>query len=169
MANNICVFTDGSSGKKDCDNNRCGGIGVYFPNNNDMNYYEGFKGKRVTNQRTELYACIKAIRLVKKKFTNWELSIYTDSMYTINCITKWSTNWIKNGWKRTAGKNPKEILNLDLIKLLYKLVQKYNVKFTHVRGHQKKPKDEKSEKYKLWFGNDQADRLAKKGKLEKKN
>ena len=38
--------------------------------------------------------------------------------------------------------------------------RKYNIKFIHVRAHQHEPYNKNSNKYKLWFGNNMADKLA---------
>lgn len=157
------IFTDGSSSIKK-DNNRFGGVGVYFGENSDNNISEGHVGNNVTNQRMELLACIlgieKIIDITKNKNNYWKANIYSDSMYTINCVTKWAPNWIQLGWRRKVGNNIKDnILNLDLIKKLYMYTKMYPINYIHVRSHQKKP-DEESEEYFKWYGNYQADELA---------
>lgn len=157
----IVAFTDGSS-FVDAEGNRYGGIGVYFQNENKMNISQFFNSTDVTNQRMELLACIKCIEKCARAFKTqlWDLYIYTDSMYSLNCATVWASDWIKLGWKRSVGGKLKDnICNLDLIKKLYRLTKLYNVKFTHVRSHQKKP-DQSSDKYPLWVGNNEADKLA---------
>lgn len=155
--NEDCVicFADGSA-----DNmiQKVGGIGVYFPDHTDYNISTTIskKGMKVTNQKMELTACIKAIEQVKKNSLGNKIIIYTDSMYTINCATKWGKNWKKHGW--TNGK--KEIINLPLIKKLYGLVSKIDVTFIHVNSHRTEPEDEESEEWKRWYGNKNADSLA---------
>ncbi len=69
---------------------------------------------RQTNQRAELAASIAAIQQAIK-YRAGELTIFTDSTYVINCITKWIPNWKKNGWL-TSKKKPVE--NTEDIKLL---------------------------------------------------
>ena len=63
----MIVYTDGS-----CKNNRRvkdiskqpkGGIGVFWGDENPFNISESFTIYPVTNIRTELYACIKAIEI----------------------------------------------------------------------------------------------------------
>merc|ERR1712216_195522 len=88
---------------------------------------------------------------------NKKIYLYTDSKYLINSITLWYKKWEQNNWKTSTGKS---IKNLNLIKKLYYYSKNLKVKFFHVNSHQKKP-DEKSKEYKIWFGNDQADKLAK--------
>ena len=125
---------------------------------------KGVKGPEVTNQRAELMACIiaieKTIKMMKNSDELWELIIYSDSKYSINCATCWAKKWILYGWKRKINNKFKEICNLDLIKKLYKLTCLYPVSFIHVRGHQKEPKKHNSEQWELWYGNDQADSFA---------
>lgn len=146
--NILKVYTDGSSfcnGAKD-KNKRKGGIGVFFGDNDQRNVSQPFKIGEITNQRTELYACIKALEVLHD--CNQQIEINTDSEYTINCITKWYRGWEANKWKN-AKKQP--VKNQDLIKQLYQLYKSKKVKFKHVRGH------------KGIYGNEMADKLAVEG------
>src|SRR5580698_9217345 len=76
----IIVFTDGS-----CVNNSrtysSGGIGIHFPNGELKDISQIFREGRCTNQRTELFAILTAIRYVRKHFDldQIELVIKTDS------------------------------------------------------------------------------------------
>jgi ribonuclease HI len=85
-----------------------------------------------------------------------QIVIYTDSMYIVNTIANWATGWEKNGWKRDTGK----IANLDLIKKLYFYSRNLGVIYRHVSAHEKEPEDKTSNEWKLWYGNDMADKLA---------
>lgn len=149
------IFTDGSSLNNQCAEKRVGGMGAYFGDNDKRNVSEPLL-KNATNQRAELKACILALKKCKDNLDN-EINIYTDSKYVIGCMTEWIDNWIKNDWKKSDGK---EIKNLKLIKKLHLLIKKRkaNVNFYHVRAHKKQPLD--PEKYKLWYGNMMADKLA---------
>jgi len=145
------IFTDGSTLNNQCAENRVGGMGVFFGDNDIRNISEPMK-KNATNQRTELKACILALNKCNSEET---INIYTDSKYVIGCMTEWINNWIKNDWKKSDGK---KIKNLDLIKELYSLVKSKNIIFYHVKAHQKKPSDPKQ--YDIWYGNMMADKLA---------
>ena len=161
----ISAYTDGSSTVyKDGRNMKYGGIGVHFVGH-DRDISEGFQGEDVTNQRMELLACIKCIETYSEYFDKQKLTIYTDSMNSINCATVWGSKWISLGWKRTTNE---KIKNLDLIKQLYYLTTVYNVKYVHVRSHQKKPA-ETSDGYTVWYGNNRADYLANSAMLHNKN
>lgn len=88
-----------------------------------------------TNQRAELTALLEALRWWSSASSGTgggPVTIYTDSMYTINCTSKWGPSWRKAGWKRAGGEI---IQNLDLIQPLVALWQP-KWKLVHVRGHQ---------------------------------
>ena len=87
-------------------------------------------GTPSTNQRAELTALLEAIRFALKRPES--VTIYTDSMYSINCTSKWGPGWKKKGWKRDSGE---PLQNLDLVKQLVDL-WKPSIALVHVRGHQ---------------------------------
>ena len=159
--NEICIFTDGSSLNNQEKGKRRGGVGVFFGDDDERNISiplkESVKNK-VTNQVTELLACIKGIETINscpiKK--ECQLVIYTDSMYIVNIMNKWAINWEKNNWTKSDGKI---VDNIELVKKLYYYYQNGNIVFKHVRSHMKEPnKDDPN--YKIWYGNDKADKLA---------
>ena len=171
MVLEILVYTDGSADniKKDR-----GGIGVYFneeefqhlniaANLNTINLDIG----KPTNQKAELCACMRAIETVAEVMNGqcclWNLTIYTDSMYTINCIETYAPKWIQYGWNRVEGKQNKPVKNLEIIKHLYALSRMYPITYKHVRSHKKEPTDKDSIEWKHWNGNKIADLLAKEG------
>jgi ribonuclease HI len=146
----IKVYTDGSvSGNGQ--NNAKGGIGVYFGPNDGRNLSEVFTLAPVTNQRTELYAILKAMQMTESYD---KVTIYTDSEYSIKCFTEWIENWIKNGFKNKEGKPVK---NLDIIMPIHELRTKYPGKyfFKHVNSHTGKTDPDS-------LGNEEADKLATK-------
>ena len=87
-----------------------------------------------TNQRAELQAFFHAFRIVKERQS--PTTIYTDSMYSINCITVWATGWKKKGWKKADGK---PVLHLDIIEPMVELYEEIKplLIIKHVKGHQK--------------------------------
>jgi ribonuclease HI len=95
MNNNniISVFTDGcciNNGKKGAK----GGYAVWFSDDNKLN----IQGEIVnpTNQRAELTAIKMLMRIIEcneELFKGKQIIIYTDSDYSIKCITRWSGNW----------------------------------------------------------------------------
>ena len=169
----IKIFTDGSTfnnGKK----NASGGIGIYIP------YLEfelsmPFLLEIPTNQKTELYAIMKSLEvyltyvLRKGELTEEErrVNLYTDSEYSIKCVTSWIKGWKRNGWK-TAKKEP--VKNLEFIKPIENLMNLYEnmgikLSFIHLNSHQKEPR-KGTEEWEIWKGNDKVDGFAVKGSKE---
>lgn len=144
----VKVFTDGSSRGNGKIGSRAG-VGVFFGENDPRNVSERLVGRQ-TNQRAELTAAIRALESVDSKEN---LEIYTDSLYTINCVTIWYSAWERRGFVTTARK---EVENVDLIKRLKELMdgREGYVKFLHVRGHQG------------IHGNEMADLLANNGAMK---
>ena len=129
----IIVFTDGSctnNGKK----NAKGGIGVYFPCKEFEDVSEAFIQTPITNQRAELYAIHKALTIITENSEFNKVIIYSDSLYSIKCVTEWVKNWEKNNWK---GSTKKPVLNQDLIRPINDMIKQHNGKITfkHVRSH----------------------------------
>ena len=154
----IVIFTDGSC--KGAQGNKRAGCGVYFQDNEKYNISYKIKKGNITNQVAELTACVKGIERVLSKIVFYKIIIYTDSMYLINSITNWSDKWAKNKWRKSDGE---EILNKKLIKKLYFYYKNLNIEFHHVKAHKKEPENKHTEQYKLWYGNNMADKLANDG------
>ena len=164
------VFTDGSTiNNKRGSKKAIGGCGVYWGDFDERNRSEPFNLFPVTNNRCEIYAIIIALELYitgfdKEKDT--KLVIKTDSMLIVNTMTKWIHKWIRNNWKKADGK---PVVNMDLLKILYNLVNKnkdvFKVEFVHVRAAHdyNEPKDKLSLEWINWNGNNNADLLAKAG------
>jgi ribonuclease HI len=161
----LIVFTDGSSCVfKDKNGKKFGGIGVYINGYEEHNISESINDPNITNQRAEIFACIAGInkckQIMKEKGEKFTITIFTDSMYTINSSTVWAKQWEKNGWQRKVGKKFEQVANLDIIKPLYELSKINNVSFIHVRSHQKEPQKTDQIKWLIWSGNKIADELA---------
>ena len=110
------------------------------------------KNKETTNQIMELTAAIQALDSLKRK--NVEITIFTDSKYVIDGITKWIFGWLKNNWS-TASKKP--VANRTLWEELFDLTKNQNVDWVWVKGHAGV------------LGNEKADSLAVKGREEASN
>jgi len=121
----ILIFTDGSSRG----NPGPGGFGVIVRMGEKVKELGGFD-KHTTNNRMEMTAIIEALQFVQA--SNEEITLYTDSKYTIDGITKWVSGWQKNGWKT---KNKTEVLNKDLWEKLAPLAHGKNITWQHVAGH----------------------------------
>ena len=160
------VFTDGSTinnGKR----NAKGGIGIFFDDDSPDNLGEEFNiNGKTSNNICELEAVRRAINIIikKKKFkSNNKILICSDSTYVIDCITKWSNTWEKNGWmRRNKGGKKVPVKNVELIKEIKKLYYQYTIQFKHIKAHRNlNPEIKKSSlEYKEWYGNKMADELA---------
>jgi ribonuclease HI len=134
----IIIFTDGSCfGNNRKNKNSVGGMGIHFPNEELPDLSIPFNLKPCTNQRTELGAIYMAIKYLKENFGEDKVKkilihIYTDSQYSIDCLTNWIKNWEKNNWM-TSKKKP--VLNSDLIKAIHRYMKKFKIIFHHTDGH----------------------------------
>ena len=141
----IIIYTDGA-----CSGNPgVGGWGVVVIKKTDIEKFNGYE-KDTTNNRMELMAAIEGI--AKQKIGE-KITLYTDSKYVKDGITKWVINWRKNNWL-TSAKKP--VKNKDLWQRLDLLCGKYEVKWKWVRAHQEDLSDET-------MYNNMADKLARDG------
>jgi ribonuclease HI len=82
---------------------------------------------KTTNIRMEGLALMAAI----KHSGGEPCTIYSDSEFWINVITKWSLAWEKNGWVKKGG----EIKNLDIVRQVCPLYRSSRATLVWVRGH----------------------------------
>lgn len=147
----ISIFTDGSSRG----NPGPGGFGAIIifseeKNNNGAVQIDAVRKsdtvaelggieKHTTNNRMEITAAIAALSYLSKIYNlKSPVSIYSDSSYLVNGITKWVHGWEKNGWK-TMARQPVE--NQDLWETLVELTRNYaehsrnKIQWELVKGH----------------------------------
>ena len=93
-------------------------------------------GGAATNQRAELTALLESLLFAANHVTI-PVTVYSDSQYSLNCMTIWGPSWKRKGWKRESGE---PLQNLDLIKPLVEIwaleskMRRWRIQ--HVRGHQ---------------------------------
>lgn len=147
------VFTDGACSS----NGRPGakaGFAVWFPEHKSMSASMKVPSDQAqTNQRAELSGIHQATLILEENgFHDEDIVIYTDSDYSINCLTKWITGWVSRGWKTSAGG---DVLHRDLIENTSKRLAKFkSYRFIHVRSHTGGEDD-------LSKNNDVVDRMAR--------
>ena len=90
-----------------------------------------------TNNRMEMTAVIRALAALTEVC---DVSLYTDSKYVIDGITKWIEGWQKRGWK-TAAKKP--VLNEDLWRQMLNEVGRHKITWHWVKGHNGHPENER--------------------------
>lgn len=133
----IIAFCDGSSIGNGTRGARAG-WGVYFENTNmrHLNESRRLPGFLQTNNRAELMALIRAIRLCYQDPSNAgrQLVLMTDSQYSMDCVTKWIPNWRQRKWKTSTGS---DVLNRDLVQMLDEELHKYlpRPKLVKVKAH----------------------------------
>jgi ribonuclease HI len=119
------IFTDGA-----CSGNPGpGGFGVILRFGTAEKELSGGEPS-TTNNRMELMAAITGLRALKEPCS---VTLYSDSQYVVNGITKgWAKKWKANGWRR-SNKDP--ALNPELWDELLTLCERHQVTFQWVRGH----------------------------------
>lgn len=162
----IYIFIDGNcrnNGKQ----NATAAYGVYF-DDPELSYLSQVQPLEIdqshTNQKAELSAMILCFGIILNNietFSEKQIKICSDSMYTIKCTTEWSIKWKQNNWKGSSGKT---IQNLELVKHLVSLhdtLAEHDIElsFKHVPSHCKPPQDKSGLTYKLWHGNDVIDNM----------
>jgi ribonuclease HI len=139
----VVIYTDGA-----CSGNPGpGGWGVVLQGaGREKELYGG--DAQTTNNRMELMAAIQALEALRGPAT---VTLYTDSKYLLDGITKWIHGWQRNGWL-TSAKKP--VKNDDLWRRLTAAINTHEIDWKWVKGHAGDP------------GNEQADELARRGAEE---
>lgn len=121
----VKIYTDGA-----CSGNPGpGGWGAVLVYNNIEKELSGSEAE-TTNNRMELTAVLESLKALKEPC---KVILTTDSKYVCDAINqKWVYSWQKNNWKKS---DKKPALNIDLWKKLLELLDKHNVEFIWVKGH----------------------------------
>ena len=128
------VFTDGSC----TSNGRKGakaGYAAWFPDHPAWSSAHRVPDDQdQTNNRAELSAILLAVTTLQDRGeVDCDLVVYSDSEYSINCLTSWLPGWMNKGWKTAAGK---DVLHQDLIKDTTARLSKFKShRFVHVKAH----------------------------------
>jgi len=128
------VFTDGAC----TSNGRPGakaGFAVWFPEHPDLSCAHRVPDDQSqTNQRAELSAIHRAVTILDSGgYYDEDIVVYTDSKYSIDCLTNWLPGWVARGWKTADGK---DVLHQDLIKDTSSRLAKFkSYRFVHVKAH----------------------------------
>lgn len=92
---------------------------------------------QTTNNRMEMTAAIKALSALIEPC---EVTLYTDSKYLIDGITKWVEGWKRKGWIN-ASKKP--VRNADLWHDLIEAAAPHTIHWQWVKGHSGHPENER--------------------------
>jgi len=148
VSDSFVVYTDGA-----CSNNGSkrakAGIGVHFSQRNEIKLEDLSLRLYIdnpTNNKAELIAIEKALETCSNSNITSKIIIFTDSEYSIKCITLWYPDWVR----KNKLENRKNIDILDRISNYYTNMK---IEFQHIRSHTGL-QDEHS------VGNNWADKLA---------
>ncbi len=140
------IFTDGA-----CKGNPGpGGWGVLLRNGGHEKELSGSEPE-TTNNRMEMTAVIRALNALTQPCA---ITLYTDSKYVIDGITKWIHSWQKKGWKN-AQKKP--VLNKDLWQEMLEAIAPHKIEWHWVKGHDGHPENERVDR----LASDAADEAAR--------
>ena len=121
----VTVYTDGACSGNPGPGGWCA-ILVY--NQNEKLISDG--EKETTNNRMELTAVVSALEALK---TECSVDIVSDSKYVVDAINKgWLESWQKKNWRKADGK---PVLNVDLWQRLVVQLERHEVSFVWVKGH----------------------------------
>jgi ribonuclease HI len=150
------IFCDGACSGNGTRHAKAGWAWAYWPGRatgEAEHSGSGVPPAPATNQRAELTALLESLQWWRG-LDGRAVTVYTDSMYSINCMTTWGPGWKRKGWTRAGGE---PLQNLDLIVPLVDLwaaeAASRGWRVQHVRGHQSGSSPE------AW-GNNYVDRLA---------
>ena len=127
------IYTDGA-----CSGNPGpGGWGTVFYFEDKTVHELGGRDSQTTNNRMELQAAIAGLSLLNQLPISEPVTLYKDSEYVKNGITKWIKGWKRKHWKTSTGK---AVLNQDLwqqLDLLNSQAQQQlgTLTWQYVKGH----------------------------------
>lgn len=93
-----------------------------------------------SNNRAELFGILESLNYTKMLSDAGQVTgkqkaiIYCDSQYAINCVTKWSKAWRKNGWRT---KNGDPVRNQEIVEAARQMFVAVSdvVEIRKVKGH----------------------------------
>jgi ribonuclease HI len=126
------VFTDGA-----CKGNPGpGGWGALLRMGSHEKELSGGEAE-TTNNRMEMTSAIRALNALIEPC---DVTLFTDSRYVIDGMTKWIDGWQRKGWIN-ASKQP--VRNQDLWHDLIKAAQHHRITWQWVKGHSGHPENER--------------------------
>ncbi len=94
--------------------------------------------KETTNNRMELLGVISALEALKE---SCEVVLTSDSKYVTDAVNKgWLNSWRSKNWRKSDGKTA---LNVDLWQRLLPQLERHEVEFVWIKGHDGHPYNER--------------------------
>lgn len=131
----INVFTDGACSNQQNRSKARASWSAYFPEYPHLSCAGLVAPEETqTNQRGELKGILEAIKVIEANFpVESDIHIFTDSMYSKNCLTTWLQSWIANNWRTKQGGH---VCHRDLIESISNKLSRFNsFIITHVEAH----------------------------------
>jgi len=128
--NTHVVYTDGACSNNGKQNAKAG-IGVHFSPKNKIKLEDLSLRLDIdtpTNNKAELIAIEKALESCFKNNIKDKIIIFTDSQYSLKCITLWYPDWVK----KNKLENRK---NIDILVRIDPMVKQMNIQFEHIKAH----------------------------------
>jgi ribonuclease HI len=150
----IRVFTDGACSLNGKANAQAAFAG-YFPDNKEWSFAKKMPESELqTNQRAELKAIHDSVDVIYEKCgspSETAIHIYTDSMYSKNCLTTWLPGWMKKNWRTAEGSDVKHRDLIEHLSLRLPKFKEYTI--SYVKAHTGKTDE-------ISIGNDIVDKMA---------
>lgn len=119
-------------------------------------------GFPAANNRAEIEAVIMALEIILRSDPQIQrpITIVSDSKFVLNVVQNWMPAWRRRKFRKADGN---VVANVDRVQRLSELLLKsarLNIRWLHINSHQPEPRDKSSAKWRLWHGNEMADKLA---------
>lgn len=127
----VQIYCDGA-----CDPNpgHAGSGIVVYRDGQLIELWYGLYNPNGTNNTAELNALHHALQMAESNIVaGRSVQILCDSVYAINCISKWAQGWKARGWRKSGG----EIKNLGIIQNAHAVYTRITpeIQLTHVSAH----------------------------------
>jgi ribonuclease HI len=119
-------------------------------------------GFPAANNRAEIEAVVVALEIIVRNSRTIDrpITIVSDSKFTLDVVQKWMVGWRRRKFRKANGE---VVANVDRVRRLSELLiaaRRLNILWRHINSHQPEPADKSSEAWRLWHGNEMADKLA---------
>ena len=127
----VQIYCDGA-----CDPNpgHAGSGIVVYRDGRLMELWYGLYNPNGTNNTAELNALHRALLMAESNIAaGHNTRLFCDSVYAINCVSKWAHGWKARGWRKAGG----EIKNLGIIQDAHAVYARIEpaIELSHVSAH----------------------------------